>query len=409
MMEREEAELTGRIVKVLNVDEDTQKVHARQQDGLTTAFTILNGNLPFRGDVLLLGADRWELAPPDTWLWANSVATVRAKVGDEEILVDDGIHIKPVINYGNVDVEIHNTVEYNDIDGIIRVVADVPIRSREYGISREDILKEYRVDTSEGGPTFADFGGYPDVVERAKELIATQLDHRETLEVIGARPVKGILFTGPPGTGKTHLARIIAHASKADFYLVSGPSIVSKWVGDTEDTLRKIFDAAAASECGRAIVFFDEIDSIAERRTGESHEASKRLVAQLLTLLDGFSSEGGGVVVVAATNRAESLDPALMRPGRFDWEIEFTMPTVADRLEILEVHARKLQTAEWLPLIDIAALTEGWSAAELNALWAEAAILAAKDSRDFIAAEDLALALERVAARPRREADRGSL
>ncbi|WP_343518453.1 ATP-binding protein [Sphingomonas sp.] len=408
-MEREEAELTGRIVKVLNVDEDTQKVHARQQDGLTTAFTILNGNLPFRGDVLLLGADRWELAPPDTWLWANSVATVRAKVGDEEILVDDGIHIKPVINYGNVDVEIHNTVEYNDIDGIIRVVADVPIRSREYGISREDILKEYRVDTSEGGPTFADFGGYPDVVERAKELIATQLDHRETLEVIGARPVKGILFTGPPGTGKTHLARIIAHASKADFYLVSGPSIVSKWVGDTEDTLRKIFDAAAASECGRAIVFFDEIDSIAERRTGESHEASKRLVAQLLTLLDGFSSEGGGVVVVAATNRAESLDPALMRPGRFDWEIEFTMPTVADRLEILEVHARKLQTAEWLPLIDIAALTEGWSAAELNALWAEAAILAAKDSRDFIAAEDLALALERVAARPRREADRGSL
>lgn len=392
-------------MKVLSVDLDTQDVHARAQDSQITRFTVNCGPLPSRGDIILLGSDRWEYAPEEAWLEKNSIATVRALLNGEGVLIDDGITIKAVRNHCGLKVAVHNTIEYNEIDGIIRVVADTPIRSRDYGTDQEDILKEYFIDTSGAGPGFADFGGYPSVVARARELIATQLNHRELLEQIGARPVKGILFTGPPGTGKTHLARIIAHESKADFFLVSGPSIVSKWVGDTEDTLRKIFDAASASRSGRAIIFFDEIDSIAERRTGETHEASKRLVAQLLTLMDGFTDKGRGVVVIAATNRIRSLDPALTRPGRFDWEIEFTMPSIDDRREILEVHAKQLKTADWLPINDLAAITSGWSAAELNALWAEAALLAAGDQRGFIAAEDIALAHERVASRPRRTSD----
>ena len=246
---------------------------------------------------------------------------------------------------------------------------------------------------------FEDFGGYPEVIARARELIETQLDRRASLEKIGARPVKGVLFTGPPGTGKTHLARIIAKVSQADFFLVSGPTVVSKWVGDSEDTLRKIFEAA--TDCERAIVFFDEIDSIAERRTGDSHEASKRLVAQLLTLLDGFDGRGKNIVVIAATNRVESLDPALTRPGRFDWEIEFTDPTLADRLAILHVGARRLATRGELPFVDVAVLTEGWSAAELTAIWAEAALVAVADGRETICGDDMAQAYERVAARPR--------
>lgn len=320
---------------------------------------------------------------------------------DGTVLVDSGISIVRVLNNADLNVAINNTVAYDDIDGIVEVLSEEPLRSRDYGHDQVDVAKDYLVAASEKTAGFSAFGGYPHVIARARELIETQLDQRDSLEEIGARPVKGILFTGPPGTGKTHLARIIATESRASFFLVSGPSIVSKWVGDTEDTLRKIFEAAASSE--RAIIFFDEIDSIAERRTGDSHEASKRLVAQLLTLLDGFDGRGRNVVVIAATNRIESLDPALTRPGRFDWEIEFGMPNLADRAEILEVGARQLKTVGQLPIREIAALTEGWAAAELSAIWAEAALLAAADQRRRIAAEDVAQAYERVAGRPRHE------
>lgn len=210
------------------------------------------------------------------------------------------------------------------------------------------------------------------------------------------------MFTGPPGTGKTHLARIIAHEAKAHFTLISGPEIVSKWVGDSEDILRRLFDAARSSTLGKAIIFFDEIDSIAERRTSESHESSKRVVAQLLTLMDGLDDHSKGVMVIAATNRVETLDPALLRPGRFDWEIQFGMPTRDDRLKVLEVGSRRLSVAKDLPLAEIAALTEGWSAADVSSLWTEAAHVAAGERRGQIAGEDLARAFERVNARPRR-------
>jgi transitional endoplasmic reticulum ATPase len=250
------------------------------------------------------------------------------------------------------------------------------------------------------GPSFETFGGYHAVRERAIELIETQLNKRGNLDAIRARPVKGIIFTGPPGTGKTYLARIIANESKASFYLVSGPSIVSKWLGDSEETLRRIFEAAAKEE--RAIIFFDEIDSIAERRTENSHEASKRLVAQLLTLLDGFDQGSGNVVVIAATNRIEDVDGALLRPGRFDWEISFGMPTLDDRFEILQVGARHLETTGDLPFEEVALLTDGWSAARLSSIWTEAALVAASDDRRSISDEDMALALERVSGRPTR-------
>jgi transitional endoplasmic reticulum ATPase len=396
-------DVVGTVVKVVSVDPYGQAVHFRLQDGRAgrvSGLTNLEGIR--RGEVLILGENHWERAPDDVWPEANSVAIVRRVLEDGSVLLDSGVNIRPIHNDNEADVEVNNTVEYNDVDGIVRVLADTPIRSRDFGMDADDIEKEYRISNSGDGPTFSDFGGYPSVIERARELIETQLEQRAKLDEIGARPVKGILFTGPPGTGKTHLARIIAHESKADFYLISGPSIISKWVGDTEETLRRIFDAATDSASGKAIVFFDEIDSIAESRSSDSHEASKRLVAQLLTLMDGFDDKGKSVVVIAATNRAETLDPALTRPGRFDWEIEFGLPNLDDRLQILRVHARGLKTAKDLPLEDIAVLSEGWSAADLTAIWTEAALVAAGDSRVEIAAEDIAQAYERVANRPRR-------
>ena len=232
---------------------------------------------------------------------------------------------------------------------------------------------------------------------RAKELIETQLGNSAQMRAIGAKPIKGVIFTGAPGTGKTHLARIIANVADAQFYLVSGPTIVSKYVGDSEETLRMIFAAAQSDK--RAIIFFDEIDSIASSRETDTNGVGKRLVAQLLTLMDGFESKGN-VVVVAATNRLEDVDPALLRPGRFDWQIPFPMPSEHDRLRILQVQAASLSCEGELPLTDVAERTEGWSGAEVCAIWTEAALVAAKDKRAAIRAGDLMTAFERVEHRP---------
>lgn len=411
MYEEEDASdpIVGNLAKVVSADSTTGMVYARLPDGRSAQWTIPDGAMPEVGDIVLLTGNRWHYAKSDAWTAINATAIVRSVLEDGTILIDDGFRIVPVRNPAGVKAVADNTVEYNEIEGIVRILSETPIRSARISGDDEEAADEFLVDTSTDGPTFKDFGGYPEVIERAKELIETQFLRRELLQTIGARPVKGILFTGPPGTGKTHLARIVASESAADFYLVSGPSIVSKWVGGSEGTLRRIFEAATRSPSGRAIVFFDEIDSIAERRTGDTHEASKRLVAQLLTLMDGFDDNGRDVVVIAATNRVDSLDPAVTRPGRFDWEIEFGMPSPQDRVQILRVAQKRHRTAENLPLEQVAAATEGWSAAELTSLWSEAALIAAGDGRDSIAAEDIAQGYERVSSRPKRVLDGGAV
>lgn len=393
----------GQLFRTLRVDHADQTIHFQTQGGQVGRVSNLEGIEEVQpGDLIMVGQNGWEIAPSDLWRESGQIAAVRRVMDDGSVLVDSGVGFQRVKNLGNVPVKPGNMVEYNDAQGVLEVVSERPIKSGIIGDDMENVESEYLLDKTDEGPTFKDFGGYPDVVARAKELIETQLERQDQLEKIGARPVKGVLFTGQPGTGKTHLARIIARESKADFYLISGPSIISKWLGDTEGTLRRIFEAATNSKSGRAIIFFDEIDSIAEKRTGDSHEASKRLVAQLLTLMDGFDNKGKSVIVIAATNRVDTLDPALTRPGRFDWEIEFGLPSRTDRYEILKVAGAHLKTAPDLPLEDIATLTQGWSAAELTFIWTEAALVAAGDSRGEISPEDMVQALERIAARPRR-------
>lgn len=402
-MADESTPMPAKLLKVARADDASGRVHALQLDGRYLWFTINHSNMPEKGDIILLYDDHWEAAPHELWPVHNRViAIVRHVTDDGHVIIEEGIALRQVANPRALAVAAGNTVELDD-DGVAAIISETPMRSQHFDREPADIEKEFRVSTGGNGPSFADFGGYPGVVERARKLIDTQMLRQSELKAIGARPVKGVLFTGPPGTGKTHLARIIAHESGADFYLVSGPTVVSKWVGDSEDTLRKIFEAAASSVGGRAIIFFDEIDSIAERRSGDTHEASRRLVAQLLTLMDGFGRDGINVVVIAATNRADALDPALTRPGRFDWEIEFGMPTLDDRYRILEVGTRQLRTSGILPLEDLAQLTDGWSAAQLSSIWAEAALLAAAEGRDSITAEDAAQAYERAASRPRRQ------
>ena len=399
----DESTPTAKLLKVALANDESGQIHARQVDGRYLWFTVTTGAMPEKGDIILLYDGRWEHAPHELWPVHNrAIAIVRHITEDGNVVIEEGVSLRQVANPLDLPVAVGNTVEMDD-DGVAAIISDTPIRSQHFDREAADIEKEFRVSTDGNGPGFADFGGYPGVVERARKLIDTQMLRQDELRTIGARPVKGVLFTGPPGTGKTHLARIIAQESGADFYLVSGPTVVSKWVGDSEETLRRIFEAAAASAGGRAIIFFDEIDSIAERRSGDTHEASRRLVAQLLTLMDGFGRDGVNVVVIAATNRADALDPALTRPGRFDWEIEFGMPTLDDRYRILEVGTSQLRTSGELPLEDLAQLTDGWSAAQLSSIWAEAALLAAAEGRDSITAEDTAQAYEHAAARPRRQ------
>lgn len=390
----------GHLIKVLEVLDGGEAFLGRTSNGGTARFSL--GQLADlrRGSVVFVSDDRWEVVPETAWPEIPEVAIIR-KILDDGLLIEYGAGIRFAPGEPSVEVAVGNTVQFSEVDGVLRVFDQGPVRYRDEGVG-DDSIDEYLVPAGVDGPTFASFAGYHEVRKRAVELIETQLKNREQLLAMGARPVKGIIFTGPPGTGKTHLARVIAHESGASFYLISGPSIVSKWVGDSEQAIRRIFRAAAKKD--GAIIFFDEIDSIAERRTEESHEASRRLVAQLLTELDGFDQGGSNLIVIAATNRIESVDEALLRPGRFDWEIAFGMPTAEDRLEILQLGAGQMKTEGVLGLEVVAAASDGWSAARLASLWTEAALLAAGDGRTAIVDEDVAQAFERVARRPVREA-----
>jgi transitional endoplasmic reticulum ATPase len=334
------------------------------------------------------------------------VGVVELKGPRKTVVRRDGRSV-PLPTLPDVDYEVGNTVEARDGHGVVEVVSGEPLRSlnvtvnmnKEVDVSRFREQDSPDPDTDERA-TFEDFGGMEEVVERAKDLIEVPLKYRDALTEIGARPIKGVLFTGPPGTGKTMLARIIAREAKSAFYPISGPEVLTKWFGESEETLRNIFKAAAAEEDG-AIIFFDEIDSVASSRGSTSHEASRSVVAQLLTLMDGFKPSTN-VIVIAATNRPEDIDPALRRPGRFDWEKKFSEPEEQDREKILRASSRRLTTDYDLSHSFVAGESRSWSAADLAAIWSEAALVAAKDGRRRISDEDYLIGFEKVGEQRRR-------
>ncbi len=389
---------SGVICKVISVNEETGHIVARTINHKSVSIADTQNELPKVGDILFVSQTNWEHADKEAWNSPNLIAIVKDILPEGRVVVDANYAFNFLTNPKKLPLKPGNTVEFNEIDGIIAVIKDTPIQRDILNLKEEDTSADYLIDDSKSDYTFDDYGGYPEVVSRVQELIRNQIENREYLDAMKVRPIRGVLMTGPPGTGKTFLARIIAKHSGAEFFLVNGPTVVSKWLGQSESTLRQIFDAALKSENG-AIIFFDEIDSIAADRSGDTHEASKKLVAQLLTLMDGFDENDGHIIVIAATNRADSLDPAITRPGRFDWEIEFGMPDMRDRLEILMKSTARHATAPILPIPEIATKTEGWSAAELVLIIAEAGQIAASDKRKEIAAEDFAQGFERVAAR----------
>jgi len=227
---------------------------------------------------------------------------------------------------------------------------------------------------------WSDIGGLEDVKQQLREAVEWPLKHPEFFREMGIDPPKGVLLYGPPGCGKTLLAKAVATESEANFIAVKGPEVLSKWVGESERAIREIFrKARQAAPC---VIFFDEIDALAPMRgLGYSDSGvTERVVSQLLTEMDGLEKLEG-VVVIGATNRPDILDPALLRPGRFDRLVYVPPPDRAARLEILKVHTRRMPLAEDVDLERIADATEGYTGSDLAALCREAAILALREAR----------------------------
>ena len=228
-------------------------------------------------------------------------------------------------------------------------------------------------ETLRGVPqvTYEDIGGLKDEIQKVREMIELPLRHPEIFEKLGVEAPKGVLLYGPPGTGKTLLAKAVANESNAHFISISGPEIMSKFYGESEARLREIFKEAR--EKAPTIVFIDEIDSIAPKREEVTGEVERRVVSQLLSLMDGLEARGK-VIVIAATNRPNAIDPALRRPGRFDREIEIKVPDKRGRFEILQIHTRHMPLTQEVDLEKLASVTHGFVGADLEYLCKEGAM-----------------------------------
>ena len=220
--------------------------------------------------------------------------------------------------------------------------------------------------------TYEDIGGLDDELKKIREMVELPLKHPEVFERLGIEPPKGVLLHGPPGTGKTLLAKAVANESNSNFLFINGPEIMSRYYGQSEENIRKKFEEAEKN--APSIIFIDEIDAIAPKREEVQGEVERRVVAQLLALMDGLKSRGK-VVVIAASNRPNALDPALRRPGRFDREVEIGVPKKEGRLNILKIHTRNMPLDKTVNLKKIADITHGFVGADVSSLCKEAAMI----------------------------------
>ncbi|GAB6028765.1 hypothetical protein CHUAL_004581 [Chamberlinius hualienensis] len=232
---------------------------------------------------------------------------------------------------------------------------------------------------------YDDIGGCRKQLAQIKEMVELPLRHPSLFKAIGVKPPRGILLYGPPGTGKTLIARAVANETGAFFFLINGPEIMSKLAGESESNLRKAFDTAEKN--APSIIFIDELDAIAPKREKTHGEVERRIVSQLLTLMDGLKQRSH-VIVMAATNRPNSIDPALRRFGRFDREVDIGIPDATGRLEILRIHTKNMKLADDVDLEQIAAESHGHVGADLAALCSEAALQQIREKMDLIDLED---------------------
>ncbi len=343
------------IVRAANVTEADEVTLAPMSNGNVKISPqilnhMLNGRAVSKGDIISVGGGSKILNDLD--------------FGDDIFrIMLDGFPGTQIFGFGELRFVVTNTAP----KGYVVITENTQI-----SISHE-ALKAY--EAREKHVSYEDIGGLSDAIAKIREMVELPLKHPEIFMRLGIEPPKGVLLYGPPGTGKTLLARAVADESEAHFILINGPEVMSKWVGDAEKRLRDLFDEAEKN--APSIIFIDEIDAIATKREESVGEVEHRVVSQLLTLMDGLKSRGR-VIVIAATNRPNAIDPALRRPGRFDREIQIGVPDEKGRLEIFKIHTRRmpLQT-EGEGKVDIeylAKITHGFVGADIEALVREAAM-----------------------------------
>lgn len=309
----------------------------------------------------------------------KSVEAVEAEqivLSPTEKIAAEGLQKYMSYNYLNHVFTTGDTVSLNtQMGGRVQFIVTSTKPSKPVIVTENTVFKlgnmTKAVDASVPRVTYDELGGLKNEVQKIREMVELPMRHPELFEKIGVEAPKGVLLYGPPGTGKTLLAKAVAGETNAHFISLSGPEIMGKYYGESEERIREIF--TQAEENSPSIIFIDEIDSIAPKRDEVSGEVEKRIVSQLLTLLDGMKSRGK-VVVIAATNRPDSIDPALRRPGRFDREIEIGIPDDSGRSEILSIHTRGMPIDEKVDLQQIAKTTHGFVGADLEVLSKEAAM-----------------------------------
>jgi transitional endoplasmic reticulum ATPase len=313
-------------------------------------------------------------------------------IAKAEVNEAKSVTLAPVDMRLNVDKDFKNFVksrllEFPLVEGdsifVVILGSAIPftvVRSRPHGIVKIsqsttlNVLGEPTV-SAKGIPrvTYEDIGGLHEEIRRTREMIELPLRHPELFQRLGIEPPKGVLLYGPPGCGKTLLAKAVANESEANFFSINGPEIMSKFYGESEKRLREIFEKAQKN--APSIIFVDELDAIAPKREEVTGEVERRVVAQLLSLMDGLEARGN-IIVIGATNRVNAIDPALRRPGRFDREIELGVPDKQGRLEILQIHTRGMPLAQDINLQEFSNITHGYTGADISALCREAAMKA---------------------------------
>ena len=318
----------------------------------------------------------------------------------EKLQIDEEqLHNVMITNFQNHVFTVHDSIQLpTQMGGKIQFITTSTKPSKPVLVTENTIFKlgsmTKAIDASIPRITYDELGGLKKEVQKIREMVELPMRHPELFDKIGVEAPKGVLLYGPPGTGKTLLAKAVAGETNANFVSLNGPEIMGKFYGESEERIREIF--TQAEENAPSIIFIDEIDSIAPKRDEVSGELEKRIVSQLLTLMDGMKSRGK-VVVIAATNRPDSIDPALRRPGRFDREIEIGIPDDEGRFDILSIHTRGMPIDKKVDLKQISKITHGFVGADLEVLAKEAAM---RSLRRILADEEIDLDEDKISNRP---------
>lgn len=353
-----------------------------------------------KGSVIFVAGGKCQTVPDELTEKSTDIGVI-LRLSSDRALVETGRSIIWIDIEQGAPWRQWSTIEFDE-SGIVGEIDSKPIRYGDEPPRSIEAKSRFLVDPESITERLGDLSGLDQQVSELREILDLWRDS-ESLKRHGVIPIRGLLFAGASGTGKTMMARALAKERGAAYFQVRGPEIASKWVNESEELLRELMDQADRMD--RAIVFFDEIDSLGLSRSLATNEMSNKLVTQFLTLLDGFNTSRRGALIIGATNRPEALDPTLLRSGRFDRVIEFRLPSAAERVAIFESTVPSELTKN-VDTIRLSELSSGFSGADIRSLWAEAIQFARSEYRKYILQTDCEIAIERIRRRQQKSQPR---